>query len=71
MDEPNPDACTLCGEVGCEGDLGRVCSDCGTCLRASWSGRCLSCHEARMLPPESFSDEYLTPVDAAGWAVER
>lgn len=51
-------------DCGCEASSQRdcycqVCTDCGDVLRASWSGRCLRCHEARLLPPESWADEYL------------
>ena len=30
------------------------CRDCGEELRSSWSGRCLRCHESRLLRPEQW-----------------
>ena len=37
--------------------------DCGEELRSSWSGRCLRCHESRLLPPEQWGWDG-TPWDA-------
>ncbi|WP_020393485.1 hypothetical protein [Kribbella catacumbae] len=46
------------------GDWVSVCTSCGNDINGcSWSGRCRRCHEARLLPPESFEDEYLSPYN--------
>ena len=39
------------------------CTDCHEELRSSWSGRCLRCREARLLPPEQWGWDG-TPWDA-------
>lgn len=39
------------------------CTDCQEELRSSSSGRCLSCHEARLLPPEHWGSDG-TPWEA-------
>jgi len=49
---------------------GKSCPRCGAEMTGcAWGpdSVCLDCHERAMLPPESFHDEHLAPLDAAGW----